>query len=236
MEEDKPDSRVSYREALYRGKDRIGAILGTQTPEGQVTITLPNYLTIGRLVVAPIFLYAFFAHEWWLQVSGSVLFALGALSDLWDGKIARRWGQVTAFGDFMDPLADKLLTLTAFWAILFREDFGVYESPATIYASLITLREITLTIMRVRKIQAGSSVVTSIWGKWKTGVQLTSLLFALAALNLRDYLIGERIYIPELAIEALFLSFTILFFFSAVTSIVSGWLYLKEDGGRNQAS
>jgi len=227
MSQIKTDNRPGYREAIDRSRDWIGGKLGAETPTGRVTITVPNYLTLGRLASVPLFLYAFYSGTMWLQIAGTLLFALAAISDLWDGKIARRLDQVTAFGDFMDPFADKVLTLSGFWAMLLREDFGQFEFISIIWVLIITLREIALTLLRVKSIQGGSSLVTSIWGKWKTGVQLTSLLFGLTAFNVRDILIGEGISISHSLTEGLFLIMTVMFFVSAATSVVSGWLYLN---------
>ncbi len=207
---------------------RIGEVLGSDTPRGRVTVTIPNYLTIGRFLVVPFFWYGFFSTGLGLQMTATVLFALGAISDLWDGKIARLRGEITAFGDFMDPLADKLLVLSGFWAILIRENLGAWEAFATIWVVVITIRELALTLLRMSVIRSGSSMVTSGWGKWKTGVQLTSLLFAMVAYNLRDYLIGIGEPWNLLGGSELRATIAILFLLSAVTSVISGYLYLRE--------
>ena len=218
---------------FHRSRDWIGDRLGADTPGGRVTITVPNYLTLGRLASVPVFLFAFFSGILWLQIAGTLLFALAAISDLWDGKIARRLGQITPFGDFMDPFADKILTLSGFWAILLREDFGKWATLSIFWVSLITVREITLTVLRVKSINAGSSLVTSRWGKWKTGVQLTNILFGLTALNVRDILYVEGVAIPSSLLGSLYLVVMIMFFLSAFTSVISGWLYLTA--GKTQA-
>jgi len=228
MSEFNSNTKHSYRLAFSRGIEKIGDVLGADTPDGRVLVTVPNYLTLGRLLSVPVFLYALFAEEWWLQFSAFILFTLAAVSDLWDGRIARRWGQVTAFGDFMDPLADKILVLAGFWALLYKEDLGGLESFATIFAALITLREITLTALRVKFIRAGSSVTTSVWGKWKTGIQLTCLLAGLAALNLRGYLLLEGIEFSAKLDGYFDLGLTIMYGLSAASSLISGWLYFKE--------
>jgi CDP-diacylglycerol---glycerol-3-phosphate 3-phosphatidyltransferase len=226
MPDTNTENRSCYRDALERGREAIGSVLGSDTPRGRVTVTIANYLTIGRLLVVPFFWYGFFSSRLWLQIAASLLFALGALSDLWDGKLARRHGQVTAFGNFMDPFADKALVLSGFWALLFREDFGNYEATAVLWACLITIREVALTIFRVKIIKSGSALVTSLWGKWKTGVELTCLLFALTALNVRDALIYFYQATGPLGSSLLFLIFDILFLLSALTSLISGYRYL----------
>lgn len=224
----KADNRRAYREALDRGRERIGAVLGTETPAGRVTVTLPNYLTLGRLIVVPFFWYGFLSPAWGLQVTATLLFAMGALSDLWDGKIARRRGEITRFGDFMDPLADKLLVLSGFWAVIVREQLGWFDPAALLFVVVITLREAGLTLLRVKLIRVGSAIVTSLWGKWKTAVQLIALLATMTALNVRDLLVANG-YSPEPFVgEPFSCTVTLLFLLSAATSVISAALYLRE--------
>ena len=154
------------------------------------------------------------------------IFVVAALTDILDGKLARQRGEVTAFGDFMDPLADKLLVLTAFWSLLIREDFKSLQAAALVCVVLITLREIGLTLMRIWAISGGSSVVTSIWGKWKTGVQLTTLIFTLVMLNLRDTLAALHLNIPIFKSFGFNALITGLIFLSALTSLISGSMYV----------
>ncbi|MDP8228634.1 MAG: CDP-diacylglycerol--glycerol-3-phosphate 3-phosphatidyltransferase [Candidatus Electryoneaceae bacterium] len=219
-------SRTLWR----RSRDRIGDVLGKDSPKGRITITIPNYLTLIRLAIVPIFLIGFFSDRWSLQVMATLLFAFGAITDLWDGKLARRLGQETEFGDFADPLVDKLLVLSGYWALIIREGFGSYWTIAIVCVSLISLREIALTLLRIWKISGGSSVKTSAWGKWKTGVQLTTLLFTMVFLNVKDW-IAEAEVLPvvlELLDGQVFWVLVIsLFLMSAAISLISGGLYMK---------
>lgn len=162
-----------------------------------------------------------------MQILATALFGIGALTDIWDGKIARRRGQVTAFGNFMDPLADKLLVLSAFWAILIREDFGNYGTTAVIWIGVITLREVALTVKRIVKVSGGSALVTSLWGKWKTATQLVAILFALVLFNARSLFVDIESVRVILGKEYMYLIINILMFISMVTSLISGWLYFK---------
>ena len=219
------NSRTIWR----RSRDRIGDVLGTDSPKGRVTVTIPNYLTLFRLAVVPMFWYGFFSDSWSLQVTATLLFAFGAITDLWDGKLARRLGQETAFGDFMDPLVDKLLVLSGYWALIGRESFGSYRTIAVVCVGLISLREIALTLIRIWMISCGSSVITSVWGKWKTGVQLTTLLFTMVALNVKDWIAEAGVLPVVLGLldgQVFWVLVNILFFLSAVISLISGGLYM----------
>lgn len=214
--------------AFRRSRDKIGSILGAESPRGRVMITAANRLTLIRLVVVPLFWYGFLSDSPLLRVSATILFIGGALTDLYDGKLARKRSEETAFGNFMDPLADKLLVLSAYWALMIREDFNGLFILALVWISLITLREIGLTLMRIFAVSGGSSLVTSIWGKWKTGVQLTTLIFTLLALNLRDFLIIYEYSSSLFKGTGFFILVNILLFLCASTSLISGGIYLKE--------
>lgn len=224
-------SNRTSRNAWNRGRERITAVLGAESPTGRVTITIPNYLTLTRLIIVPIFWCCFFSGKLSLEIASTLLFAFGAITDLYDGKLARRLGQETAFGDFMDPLVDKLLVLSGFWAIYIRQDYSDLTTFAFVMIALITAREITLTLLRIWAIGDGSSVVTSGWGKWKTGIQLTTLLFAMVAFNVRDLLLANDKW-EEFSSLLLSHGFTvlliILFILSASISLFSGALYFRK--------
>jgi CDP-diacylglycerol--glycerol-3-phosphate 3-phosphatidyltransferase len=212
---------------IRRGRDRIALLLGVKGPNGGVMITLANYLTIIRIIIVPLFLLFFFNISLKLQITSTFLFIVGAITDLWDGKLARRHGQVTPFGDFMDPLADKLLVLSGFWAILLREDFGPYFITTLIWVVLISIRETGLTILRINAFNGGKSITTSRWGKWKTGVEFTALISALVFLNARDILIYNGINWKVFSSGVLLPVYDLFFFICAVMSILSGVFYLR---------
>ena len=80
--------------------------------------TVPNVLTIVRILLTPVFLGLIFSHTWYNKILALIVFTVASLTDFYDGKIARRDGTITSFGRFMDPLADKLLVssaLISFW-------------------------------------------------------------------------------------------------------------------------
>jgi len=214
-------------------------VLGAESPKGKVTVTIPNYLTITRLAIIPIFWYCFFSGKMSLEIAATLLFAFGAITDLYDGKLARRLGQETAFGDFMDPLVDKLLVLSGFWAIYIRQDYDSLTTWAFVMIALITAREITLTLMRIWAIGGGSSVVTSGWGKWKTGIQLTTLLFAMVAFNVRDLLLASDKWTgfsSLLLSDGFIILLIILFILSTFSSLFSGALYFRKTSFRQSNS
>lgn len=208
----------------------IAARMGQETPEGSVTITIPNYLTLARVVMIPLFWISFFATDLSWQVVASALFIIGAITDLVDGKLARRLHQVTPFGGFADPLADKAFVLSGYWAILIREDLGVFYTTALIWIAIITVRELLVTIRRTKVVSDGGAVVTTMLAKVKTGISLSTLIALLVVMNLRDYLILHN-QLPAVAVwldGKWFDLITNFFFFAgAVPTVISGILYLK---------
>jgi len=217
---------------LQRGKEAIGSVLGIESPEGRILITPANWLTLLRLAVLPFFWWMLYSPSYKHRLIATLLFVLGALSDFWDGWLARRHGHETPFGDFMDPLADKLLVLSAFWGILFREPFGVYFGTSLLWIVLITSRETAVTVLRIWAIEGGMSLVTSSWGKWKTGIHLTVIILALVLFNLKDLMVNIDSYPGLLASSAFYLFLDVLFFLCMIPSVVSGILYFS--GGKRK--
>ena len=190
--------------------------------------TISNILTITRLIVVPLFLFCFFSGRVGWEIVATILFIGGALTDHYDGKLARKRKEVTEFGRFTDPLADKFLTLGAFIAIVAREDFGRLFVYVLAYIIIIAIREIGLTIMRLWAVSRKTPVITSIWGKLKTTFQLIAIIFALVYFNFRDLLL-------QMGVNTGFLNDDIfkplihhLILLSMLATVISGLLYLSH--------
>jgi CDP-diacylglycerol--glycerol-3-phosphate 3-phosphatidyltransferase len=141
---------------------------------------VPNALTIGRIIVTPIFLVLLLSGTLTGQLVALVLFILAAISDYWDGKIAREYGVGSRIGQFLDPLADKVLVLGAFFAFLLLppDDQGrVLMEPWWWWAvGVIALRDLAVTLLRSWAERVGRPVQTKYAAKVKTAVQLTFLI------------------------------------------------------------
>ncbi|MDD9972663.1 MAG: CDP-alcohol phosphatidyltransferase family protein [Candidatus Poribacteria bacterium] len=145
---------------------------------------LANLLTLLRLFLIPPFIFCFQAN---MMRSALTIFAVAALTDNLDGKIARRQG-VTGFGKFMDPLADKLLIGASLFclALFKRVDGGLIP----LWMVLVIIgREVLVTLLRVVFIaKYGQVVSASQWGKYKMTSQLIVVIIALVLLAFQDYL------------------------------------------------
>lgn len=149
-------------------------------------MNIPNKLTLARIVMIPLFLLMMclpqnFLGQWnWYHSEiyvtwfiAMVIFAVASVTDFLDGYIARKYHFVTNFGKFADPLADKLLVLTAFIALV-----GVQKIPMWI-VSVIVCREVSVTGLRLLLVKEGEVLAAAWPGKIKTVTQMLAILFLL---------------------------------------------------------
>ncbi len=159
-------------------------------------MTLPNKLTLIRILFIPIMVIIFYIpalrnNEIFLNISianfiNAILFVMASLTDMLDGKIARKYNLVTTFGKFADPLADKCLVFTALF-ILFAQAsiLNVFQTVVPLWAVVcIMIREFMVSGIRLVAAGNGDVIAASKLGKWKTAstmVALTILFFFEAA-------------------------------------------------------
>lgn len=140
--------------------------------KAKIQSSLPNLLTGLRAVAVPFFLWCVFGLK--DVQTALILFVLAALTDWLDGFLARRWQVISDFGKIMDPLADKLLVLSALAGITWSSE---YRLNMLIFA-LIFARELIITILREVYKKRGIIVAASQLGKVKTFMQMLGLIFA----------------------------------------------------------
>ena len=147
-------------------------------------MNLPNKLTIIRVCLIPFFVAALlFDHgnNYTMRIVANVLFIVASLTDLFDGKIARKYNLVTNFGKFMDPLADKLLVCSALICLI---ELG--QLPAWVVIIIIS-REFIISGFRLVAADNGIVIAASYWGKFKTTFQMAAvilMIFNIPALTL----------------------------------------------------
>ena len=133
-------------------------------------VNLPNALTVLRLVLVPVFVVLGLQSASWTALwAAFVVFAVAAITDRFDGKLARSWGQITDFGRIADPIADKALTLCGFALLSYQ---GYLPWWVTI---LIAVRELGITAMRAFFLRRGVVVSANQAGKLKTFMQMVAL-------------------------------------------------------------
>lgn len=198
---------------------------------------VPNALTVGRIVAAPVCLYLLWTGSVWGQVSGAALFILAAITDWLDGRLAREYGVSSRLGQFLDPLADKILVLGAFFLIPFLEPIGRgLAAPAGAWLpwlaiAAIAARDVAVTALRTIREREGRPLTTSSAAKWKTAWQLTFLITAFVFLAgsharvLSGFLgvLGEFLY-DALASPAA-LAFLVV---TAAVTVYTGVLYFRD--------
>lgn len=149
-------------------------------------MNLPNKLTVLRMALVPVYLVLLRCAQGkaWLSAAALAVFIVAALTDLADGKIARKRGLVTNFGKFMDPIADKLLTHTAFIMLTAMGQLNVW-------ACLIFIaREFVVSGLRLVAVEQGHVIAAGMSGKIKTVLQMAAVI----GLNL--VAAGAKIFSP----------------------------------------
>ncbi len=141
----------------------------------------PNKLTLLRVVIAPIFMIFFLIDNFYTRLIGLVLFVLAALTDMADGYYARKYGIVTGFGKFMDPLADKILVSSAFIS------FIALDYVSALPVLLIIGREFAITGLRLLAAYRGVVISPSWWAKVKTFLQMTVVAVILAYISVLSF-------------------------------------------------
>lgn len=143
-------------------------------------LTIPNLLTWARIALIPFFVGLFYLPEGWMSSTeqnrlATAVFVGAALTDWLDGYLARALGQTSAFGAFLDPVADKLMVAAA---LILLVELGRADA---LVAFIIIGREITISALREWMAQLGrsASVAVAFVGKLKTGVQMTAIPFLL---------------------------------------------------------
>ena len=196
-------------------------------------MNLPNKLTILRLCLVPIFVVIMMvSNAVWASAIGLVLFIGASLTDMLDGKIARKYNLVTDFGKFMDPLADKFMVIGAMFVILYRS-LSIYSdkifSQVFFWAFLIVIfRELAVTSIRL--VVSGSSgivIAANMLGKIKTCTQIACVICCIAEPVIYELLEMGTDFLPvSLATSALMLVFTL---WSGINYIASYWKYLDPE-------
>ena len=205
-------------------------------------MNLPNKLTVLRMIMVPIFMIVMAIPELIeigttahtiCNIAGVVLFIAASLTDMLDGKIARKYGLVTNFGKFMDPLADKLMVIGAMLMILYKSDYEAIH-PLFIWATVaVIFRELAVTGIRLLAVQGdGQVIAANMLGKIKTVLQIVCictviiepLIYAIPGVAFPAFMTA---YMPlSLATTAAMIVITV---WSGINYLAGGAKYIKPD-------
>lgn len=183
-------------------------------------MTVPNILTLLRVAVIPVVLALFYLDWPHGRQAAAILFAIAAITDWFDGWLARQLGQTSKFGAFLDPVADKLLVAVSLVMLLHREQGEVMA----VLVAVIIGREITISALRewMAELGARTSVSVGMIGKIKTGFQMTAiwlLLWKKSIFGLPVYDIGFALLFVAAALTV----------YSMVVYLRAAWPFMKED-------
>ncbi len=176
----------------------------------------PNLLTLIRIVLSPIFMFFFLLDNFYMRLVGLILFIVASLTDLADGYYARKYGIITGFGKFMDPLADKILVSSALICFISLK----YTSPLPV--ALIVGREFAITGLRLLAAYKGVIIPPTWAAKVKTFLQMTVVSLVMAYVSLTSALTHFQIVVPQLAHFDYFFWFNSLMWLAAVVTVWTG--------------
>ena len=172
--------------------------------------SLPNLLTLLRIILIPIFIIVFYIPFTGAHQTAALIFAIASFTDWLDGYLARRLGQLSTFGAFLDPVADKLLVATSLLLLVGGKDMSYITLPSIV----IVGREIVISALREWMAEIGqrASMTVSYIGKLKTTLQMLALILLLA------YVPGQSLW-GDLGL--------ILLYIAALLTIWSMVIYIK---------
>ena len=180
-------------------------------------IKIPNYLTIGRIIIVPIFVFTFYLPGFYGDVLPFALFVIASFTDFLDGLLARMFKEESKLGELLDPIADKIIVATALLLLVMDETIKNYEVIAAI---IILTREILVSGLREFLAKGSITMEVTSLTKLKTFIQMVSIAILLTGesgnklINFQDYN-AQTIGI-------------ILLWFSAFLTLYTGYDYLRK--------
>lgn len=190
---------------------------------------LPNQLTTLRIILTPVFFVLFLMDDPILKQVSAAVFIIAAITDWYDGWLARKFNYITTWGKFMDPLADKILTSSAFIAFVI---LGVLDLWMVL---VIVLRDFIVTSLRLFAEYKKKSFTTSRLAKWKTFIQMAYLYLLIAAyiLSTFDSLYENHADIFQVILYSNFtyysmLALTVFTAITGITYLYSNRLLIKK--------
>ena len=182
-------------------------------------LTIPNILTLARIIAIPVFIIAYFLSPDQKNTVAVAIFVLAALTDWLDGFLARKLKEVSPFGAFLDPVADKLIVCTALVLLVSDDNVSsqvLFQSIFTISVIIIVGREVSVVALREWMAEKGqrASIATSYLSKSKTFLQMLAIILLLYGQSINEF--------PTLVVGEL------LLYIAAALTIWTMFLYLRN--------
>lgn len=183
-------------------------------------LNIPNSLTLFRIALIPVFMLFFFLPFKWAAPASALIFTLASVTDWLDGYLARKLGQFSNFGAFLDPVADKLMVVAALVLLVYYDGRIVMVIPAVV----IIGREIAVSALREWMSELGSraSIAVSWLGKVKTTTQMIAIILLLWRYDI------AWIPVYELGMLLLYIS-TVLTLWSMFNYLQAAWPTMREE-------
>ena len=185
-------------------------------------MNLPNKLTVLRIILVPFFVFFLLTDFKFHSIVALVLFIVASITDSLDGKIARKRNLITDFGKFADPLADKILVISALICFV---ELGIVSSWLVI---IVLFREFSVTSIRLVASAKGKVVAANIWGKAKTVSQMIAVILTIVLLACVDIVAMFNGNVQSFALISTVVS-SISLWISTVLVIVSGVVYIVDN-------
>ena len=184
-------------------------------------MTIPNIVTVFRILLTPFFIFFLFNESESSGVYSLIIFTVASFTDAYDGYYARKYNAVSESGKFLDPLADKILASSAFIS------FAVLGLIDIWMVAIIILRDLFVTLLRMRMKKGGESLVTSNIAKSKTAAQLITIIFTLIYLSINNSTIPILVNLSG-QIDQFNLVYNLTFLVSLFT-VFTGYMYVKDN-------
>ena len=197
-------------------------------------MNLATKLTLARVAAIPLFMLAFLWQspgaslvEDWGKIIAAVIFILAAITDYYDGYLARRYNMITTFGKFIDPIADKLLVSAALIVMVAYKDIS-YTSAWVVV--IIIAREFSVTGLRLICAEQGKVIEASPAGKFKTVTQLLAIVTVLICISTRVILETKNLTDYSHSFNAYYgyVIYTLMAV-AAIATIYSGYDYFRKN-------
>ena len=182
-------------------------------------MNIPNILSLARIILTPLFIILLLVADFKMaKVFALLVFAIAAITDAYDGYLARKYNQITPEGKFLDPLADKILVLSAFISFAYINIIDFWM------VGIIIFRDLFVTGLRFILSSRGFEFVTSKLSKYKTAFQLTIIILTLIFISIEG--LDINVFIPTIVLIKEYNIIYILTAFTAIFTAYTGILYV----------